>query len=47
MSATVTAVPFGRVSGRVTPFNVSVTGNVVVASDGIGFSIRTMNLPIG
>ena len=42
MSATVTAVPFGRVNGLVIPFKVSVMGNVVVASDGIGFSILTV-----
>jgi hypothetical protein len=46
-SATVTAVPFGSVSGLVTPLSVSVTGSVVVASDGIALAMRTVKYPIG
>lgn len=46
-SATVTAVPFGKVNALVMPFSVSVTGSVVVASDGIAFSMRTVKYPIG
>jgi uncharacterized membrane protein YccC len=42
ISATVIAVPLGSVSGLVIPFNVSVIGNVVVASAGIAFAIRTV-----
>jgi hypothetical protein len=42
MSATVTGALLGRVKDLVMPFNVSVIGNVVVASAGIALAIRTV-----
>jgi hypothetical protein len=45
--STVTAVPFGKVSGLVVPLSVIVTGNVVVVPVGIISERNTVKYPIG
>ena len=46
-SATVTGVPSNKVSERVVPFIVNVTGNVVVVPVGIASFMRTVKYPTG
>lgn len=46
-SATVTGVPSNKVKALVVPFNVSVTGNVVVVPVGIASESRTVKYPTG